>query len=224
MALLLNIDTAVQSASICLADGNEILDVQVSASEKDSSSWLHVAIQDVMQKHSLHLTDLKAIAVTSGPGSYTGLRVGMSAAKGLCFALSIPLITLNTLQVMAASVNSEFDGLLCPMIDARRMEVFTAIYTSSLEEVMPSTAIVLEPTTFNNWLDKNSILFFGNGSEKASVVIKHTNATFRKIKTTAAHMPLLSTAKFETQQFTELAYSEPFYAKDFYSPISTKNY
>jgi tRNA threonylcarbamoyladenosine biosynthesis protein TsaB len=225
MPLILNIDTAVQSASVCLADGHTILETLVSSSERESASWLHVVIKELLQKNNQRLQQLDAIAISAGPGSYTGLRVGMAAAKGLCYALSIPLISINTLQMMAASVATPTTSLLCPMIDARRMEVFTALYNNyTLNEVMPSTALILDETSFSGWLGKDTITFFGNGSEKAAALIKHENAVFIKTRTTAAHMVSLSAQMLEHGKFSDLAYTEPFYGKDFYSPVPKKNY
>jgi tRNA threonylcarbamoyladenosine biosynthesis protein TsaB len=224
MAMMLSIDTAVQSASVSLSSGATILGELSNASEKESAKWLHPAIQELLQQHNVSLPQLSAIAVSAGPGSYTGLRVGMAAAKGLCYALNKPLITLNTLQVMAASVATKDVELLCPMIDARRMEVFTALYNSSLEEMMPSTNMILEEGVFDSWLTRHRICFFGNGSDKAKAVIQHPQAVFEQVTTSAQHMVPLALKKFEAAQFSELAYSQPFYGKEFYSPLSKKNY
>src|SRR5215211_2691069 len=168
MALILHIDTAVQTASVCLANDENIIDTLINPSGKESASWLHTAIQGLLDSNSYILQQLDAIAVSKGPGSYTGLRVGMAAAKGLCYALSKPLITINTLQIMAASANRSSTQLLCPMIDARRMEVFTALYDSSLNEIMPSINMILEKDSFAEWLEKYSVSFFGDGSTKAA--------------------------------------------------------
>jgi tRNA threonylcarbamoyladenosine biosynthesis protein TsaB len=224
MALLLNIDTAVLHSSICLANNTTVLGEMSNPSSKDSASWLHVAIQDLLQQNNLQMQQLSAIAVSAGPGSYTGLRVGMAAAKGLSFALNIPLIGINTLQLMAASVTDLSTSLLCPMIDARRMEVFTALFDNSLKKIMAPTNLILEKDAFGNWLEKDTITFFGNGSEKAKSVIQHKNAVFQAVTTTAANMVFLSTKKFEQKEFMNLAYSEPAYIKDFHSPISKKIY
>jgi tRNA threonylcarbamoyladenosine biosynthesis protein TsaB len=224
MPLILNIDTAVQSASICLANGSTVLDLSVSASEREAASWLHLAIKKIFDSNNLHLQQLDAIAISAGPGSYTGLRVGLAAAKGLCYALSIRLITINTLQIMAASISNPTTKLLCPMIDARRLEVFTALYDAALQEVMPSTALILDDASFTNWLDKNSISFFGNGSIKAASLITHSNAVFANVTTTASNMVQLAAKMYEQNQFSEIAYSEPFYGKDFHLPIPKKIY
>jgi tRNA threonylcarbamoyladenosine biosynthesis protein TsaB len=224
MPLILNIDTAVQSASICLADGESVVATAISSNEREAASWLHTAIKETIKKNNLCLQQLDAVAISAGPGSYTGLRVGMAAAKGLCYALSIPLITINTLQLMAASISNPSSSLLCPMIDARRMEVFTALYTKSLDEVMPSTALVLDETAFTNWLADNTITFFGNGSSKAASFISHANAIFANVTTNASGMVYLAADRYKQAQFSDLAYTEPFYGKDFYLPISKKIY
>jgi tRNA threonylcarbamoyladenosine biosynthesis protein TsaB len=148
----------------------------------------------------------------------------MAAAKGLCYALSLPLISINTLQMMAAAVKDPAADLLCPMIDARRMEVFTALYDPALKEVRPQTNLILDEHCFSDWLQKNTILFFGNGSEKAATLINHPNASFVKIMANASDMVKLAVDKFASGQFSDLAYSEPLYGKDFHSPISKKFY
>ncbi len=221
---ILHIDTAVQVASICLSDGETIVDTKVNPAEKESAAWLHVAIQSLLQQYKLTPAQLDAIAVSTGPGSYTGLRVGLSAAKGLCYALSLPLISINTLQMMAAGVQNSNTELLCPMIDARRMEVFTALYKPSLEEAMAPTNMILDDTSFAEWLQTSSITFFGNGSNKAKDVIQHANAFFADYTATAKDMVVLAAEKFSKGEFSDLAYTEPFYGKDFHSPISKKIY
>lgn len=224
MALLLHIDTAVQSPSVCLSDDKKILGESINPSERESASWLHIAIQDLLGTNNLQVKQLDAIAISAGPGSYTGLRVGMAAAKGLCYAYKIPLISINTLQLMASSVTTPTTNLLCPMIDARRMEVFTALYDQSLEEAMKPTNLILDENSFADYLKENSITFFGNGSEKAKAMIHHTNALFASITTSASNMLLLALDKFDKKQFSDLAYTEPLYIKDFHSPIPKKNY
>src|SRR6188508_3675664 len=180
MALLLNIDTAVDIASICLAKDGQVLSIAknvredaVGESQKDHASWLHIAIKEIFEKNDLELGAVDAIAVTGGPGSYTGLRIGMATAKGICYALNKPLISLNTLLVMANVAKEEKADLLCPMIDARRMEVFTALYTKELEIVKEPAAITLNENSFAEYLLNNSICFFGNGSNKFSAINKH---------------------------------------------------
>lgn len=223
MAFILNIETAVQAASVCLAEGDLVIGQFESASERDSASWLHVEIQEILQQHNILFSKIDAVAVSVGPGSYTGLRVGMAAAKGLCYALSLPLIEVSTLQMMAAAAQPDPAALFCPMIDARRLEVFTALYDAELNEVMPATNLILEDGCFNEWLDEQKVLFFGNGSQKAVPFLKHPNAFFSSVIASARHMAPLSKKKFALKQFADLAYSEPFYGKQFYSPPPKKN-
>ena len=224
VALILNIDTAVQAASVCLADGEKVLATDNNPFEKDSAAWLHMAIQTILRKNDVKPAQLDAVAVSAGPGSYTGLRVGMAAAKGLCYALSLPLIAVSTLQMMAAAVTNPSTPLLCPMIDARRMEVFTALYDHSLIEIMPAANLILSEESFSSYLKKDAISFFGNGSKKAAALINHPAAIFVDIAATAYHMVNLSHNKFEANQFSDLAYSEPFYGKAFYLSIPKKIY
>jgi len=225
MALILNIDTAVDVASICLAKDGMVLSIAKNESQKDHASWLHIAIKEIFEKNNLELRSVDAIAVTGGPGSYTGLRIGMATAKGICFALNKPLISLNTLLVMANAAKDvlkdsfrERADLLCPMIDARRMEVFTAIYTKELQIVKEPVAITLNENSFTEYFSNNSICFFGNGSNKFQAIEKKPQAFFRDIKTDASSMISLSEISFTEKKFADLAYAEPLYLKEFYTP------
>lgn len=217
MSLILNVDTAVQSASICLARDNHIVDLSCNPSQKDHASWLHLAIKDVILRSNYQINNLDAIAVSAGPGSYTGLRVGMAAAKGLCYALNIPLLTISTLKMMAVAGSVKSKALLCPMIDARRMEVFTAIYDQQLSEKLSPTNLILDQNSFGDFLHENDICFFGNGSVKFKNICHHPHALFAILETTAEHMVSLSYENFSVRNYTNLAYAEPFYGKDFYS-------
>ena len=219
MALILNIDTAVELASLCLAKDGKALSIARNESQKDHASWLHTAIKEIFEKNNLELRLVDAIAVTGGPGSYTGLRIGMATAKGICFALNKPLISLNTLLVMANAAKDESADMLCPMIDARRMEVFTAIYTKKLEIVKDPAAITLNENSFTEYLSSNSICFFGNGSNKFKAIEKSSQAFFSDIKTDASSMISLSEESFTEKKFADLAYAEPLYLKEFYSPV-----
>ena len=225
MALILNIDTAVDVASICLAKDGKVLSIAKNESQKDHASWLHIAIKEIFEKNNLELRSVDAIAVTGGPGSYTGLRIGMATAKGICFALNKPLISLNTLLVMANAAKhvlkdsfGETADLLCPMIDARRMEVFTAIYTKELKIVKDPVAITLNEKSFAEYFSNNSICFFGNGSNKFQAIEKSPHAFFSDIKTDASSMISLSEKSFTEKKFADLDYAEPLYLKEFYKP------
>ena len=225
MALILNIDTAIETASVCLAKDAGVLSITKNVhkdsfgeKQKDHAAWLHVAIKEIFEKCDLELSTTDAIGVTGGPGSYTGLRIGMSAAKGICYALNKPLISLNTLLVMANAAKKENADLLCPMIDARRMEVFTAIYTKDLEVVKEPAAITLNEKSFDEELGSNKICFFGNGINKFMAFKKNEQAFFSNITADASDMALLSEKKFRLQEFADLAYAEPLYLKEFYTP------
>jgi tRNA threonylcarbamoyladenosine biosynthesis protein TsaB len=217
VSYILNIDTAVVSASLCLAKDDQVLKLKVNPSQKDHASWLHVAIKDMMEEAGLSLNELDAIAVSSGPGSYTGLRVSMATAKGLCYALQKPLITVSTLKMMAVAAIDASTDLLCPMIDARRMEVFTAVYDHSLVEILSPVNIILEKESFKEQLHTSSILFFGNGSEKFKSLVTDSNAVFQNLEANAEHMTGLSFSQFEKKEFADLAYAEPYYGKAFYT-------
>jgi tRNA threonylcarbamoyladenosine biosynthesis protein TsaB len=218
MALILNIDTAVDIASICLAKDERLLSIAKNESQKDHASWLHLAIKELFEKNNLELVSVDAVGVTGGPGSYTGLRIGMATAKGICYALNKPLISMNTLLVMANAAKQENADLLCPMIDARRMEVFTAIYTKELEVAKEPAAITLNENSFDEYLLNNSICFFGNGSNKFRTLKKHEKAIFSDIKIDASSMISLSEKMFAEKEFADLAYAEPLYLKEFYTP------
>jgi tRNA threonylcarbamoyladenosine biosynthesis protein TsaB len=217
VSYILNIDTAVVSASLCLAKDDQVLKLKVNPSQKDHASWLHVAIKEMMEEAGLSLNELDAIAVSSGPGSYTGLRVSMATAKGLCYALQKPLITVSTLKMMAVAAIDASTDLLCPMIDARRMEVFTAVYDHSLVEILSPVNIILEKESFKEQLHTSSILFFGNGSEKFKSLVTDSNAVFQNLEANAEHMTGLSFSQFEKKEFADLAYAEPYYGKAFYT-------
>ncbi len=222
MAFILNIDTSTQTASICLSENGRQLLLSQNGEQKDHASWLHMAIDDMMKANNSKLKDLSALAVTVGPGSYTGLRVGLAAAKGICYALQLPLITEGTLKVMAFAASlwtPDASLLLCPMIDARRMEVYTAIYKTDMQEILPPSAIVLDENSFAAELSSQTIFFFGSGSEKWGKISTSQQALIGKIECDANHLGILSYQKFLRQQFTDIAYSQPAYIKEFHSYI-----
>lgn len=226
MGFILNIDTATEHASVCISNNGQLLAMEESHEQKNHGSFLQPAIKKIMLDAGLNLSSLDAIAVTKGPGSYTGLRVGMASAKGLCYALNKPLILLNTLQVMAAaSISNHVESktpianlLFCPMIDARRMEVFTALYNDCLEEVLPPMALILTEESFATELDKHVIVFSGSGLHKLKNMMQHTNAQYDYATHTAANMIALSEKMYLQKEFAHLAYSEPYYIKEFFSP------
>jgi tRNA threonylcarbamoyladenosine biosynthesis protein TsaB len=220
MVRILHIDTAIEAASVCLSEDGNILASAVNPSQKDSASWLHVAVGKMLEDGGLSPRQLDAVAVSAGPGSYTGLRVGMSAAKGLCFALNRPLIAVSTLKMMAVAALAEPSTLLCPLIDARRMEVFTAVYDHELNEKMAPANLILTGQSFLPWLEQDTVCFFGNGSAKFRLLVTHPNARFAELQATARQMVPLALDGFQRSDFADLAYSTPFYGKDFHSPSS----
>ncbi len=220
MALILNIDTATPAASICLSDNGRPLRVKHNDNQMDHAAWLHVAIDELMTQGGRELSHLDAVAVTSGPGSYTGLRVAMSTAKGFCYALGIPLIAENTLTLMAFAAReqgADSGCLLGPMIDARRMEVFTALYTQELEPLISPGAMVLDEQSFSAYLASRDILFFGNGTQKWAGVSKSPRVHIIEISMHAGYLGILSYEKWNKRDFTDIVYSEPAYTKDFYT-------
>lgn len=220
MALILNIDTSTETASICLSENGRPLLLLQNSEQKDHAAWLHVAIKEMIKTSGYTMKNLNAIAVAEGPGSYTGLRVGMSAAKGFCYALGIPFITESTLKVMAFASSRQLPDtsvLLCPMIDARRMEVFTALYKTDMQEIMPPSAIVLDENSFAAELTHQKIFFFGSGSGKLEKISTYANVQVGEITYNASHLGLISYQKLLHHQFTDIAYSQPAYIKEFYS-------
>jgi len=222
MSLILNIDTATETAHVSIAKDGSVLHSSQNESQKDHASFLQPAIQQLCKDAGIELKDIEAIAVTGGPGSYTGLRVGLASAKGLCYALSKPLIMLNTLEVLAASAFSvstdEPDNtatLFCPMIDARRMEVFTAIYDHQMAVRLSPCAMILDEHSFQDQLKNNNILFFGSGSTKWKAICGHPNASFRAVTIRPEAMSGLSFKSFSSRHFADPAYSEPLYLKEF---------
>lgn len=220
MALILNIDTATNTATVGFADENGIIATQTSEDQKNHAAFVQSAISQLMQLHRLSLQDIDAVAVVNGPGSYTGLRVGLASAKGFCYALNKPLILLNTLEVMAqASANlfREEAILHCPLIDARRMEVFTAIFNKHLQALLPPQPLILSANIFDAFLQSQKVVFSGSGQKKVESIINHQNAIFSQIAHTIEQVNMLAQKAFNNKKFADLAYSEPFYLKNFYT-------
>lgn len=224
MSLILNIDTALSAASISLCRDGNLLSNRVNNSQRDHAAWIHVAIADMISEAGLSLKNLDAVAVSHGPGSYTGLRIGLSTAKGLCFALKIPLITIPTLEIIAAGVEelipqSEYKKLdyICPMIDARRMEVYFSLFDTKLNLVSPAAAIVLNENSFDHLLLKNKILFTGNGSQKFTSLTQHPHVFHLNAEYNGAvQMKIKSWQYYDNGVFADIALIEPLYIKEFY--------
>ena len=215
MSLILNIETATKTCSVALAKDGEL--IQLVESTEDGfqhNEKLFLFINQVMEKSGFDFKDLSGIAVSSGPGSYTGLRIGTSAAKGLSYGLGIPLISVNSLLSLAALATGPYDYVI-PMFDARRMEVYSAVYNKSLKELKPTDAIIVEKGFGLEFLEKGKTLFLGDGMEKCKGLLTHENALFSDKFISASSMCLLSHQKFVKNKFEDLAYFEPFYLKDF---------
>ncbi|HEX6429358.1 MAG TPA: tRNA (adenosine(37)-N6)-threonylcarbamoyltransferase complex dimerization subunit type 1 TsaB [Niastella sp.] len=227
--MILNIDTATEQASVCISQDGNVIRTLLNDSQKDHAAWIQVAINSLLQKEGYTMQQIQAVAVTQGPGSYTGLRVGMATAKGLCFALQIPLITINTLQVMAFGAINQWRFLadnmhpplcFCPMIDARRMEVFTAVYNEALEEIISPKAMILDELSFQPELHDSSLVCFGNGSFKWKNVSRYPNVLFIDEKIDIAKsLAKLASSLYLDKNFANLAYAEPVYLKEFYTYI-----
>ncbi|HMH34988.1 MAG TPA: tRNA (adenosine(37)-N6)-threonylcarbamoyltransferase complex dimerization subunit type 1 TsaB [Puia sp.] len=223
MPLILNIDTATESAGICLSLDGSILAILQNGEQKDHASWLHIAISEILEHAGYTMRDLAAVAVSAGPGSYTGLRVGMAAAKGLCYALKIPMITENTLKIMAYAAVQQLDPgselLICPMIDARRLEVFTAVYTMDLQELVAPAAKILDKNSFENLLSSYTMLFLGSWTIKWRSMIRTGKALFFETPFVASHLAVLAYRKFLSREFTDITSTEPVYLKEFHTHI-----
>jgi tRNA threonylcarbamoyladenosine biosynthesis protein TsaB len=219
MPTILQIETATSVCSVALAINGKQIAFKEQAAQNIHASSLTLFIEEVMKDAQLEYTELDAIAVSKGPGSYTGLRIGVSTAKGLCFALDKPLIGINTLEMMASgflSTHPNYGGLICPMIDARRMEVFTSVYTNKLQEYEAVNAKIVDEKSFILELDQHYVTFIGDGAAKCKSVLTHPNAHFYEGNfNSALNMSQLADQAFKDQQFEDVAYFEPFYLKDF---------
>jgi tRNA threonylcarbamoyladenosine biosynthesis protein TsaB len=220
MATFLLIYTATAHASVCMSKNGVVIACLETSDQKSHASFIQPAINTLTKQTGIALSSIDAIAISIGPGSYTGLRVGMATAKGIAYALGKPLIGINTLQIIAAAAKQKYPNhhsTICALLDARRMEVFTGIYAQSLEPITPSTALILDPQTFENELAKEAILFVGDGAEKFKAICEHPNAHFdERLSYGASDMLALTENAFALTDFLDLAYSEPLYIKAFH--------
>ena len=224
MSFILHIETASNKCSVAVSHDNKLLASKESDIKNSHSAVITLFIEEIIKEAGISIKSIDAVAVSKGPGSYTGLRIGMSTAKGLCFALDKPLITLNTLQTMAHRLTQEYikknihikNHLFCPMLDARRMEVYYALFDLENKEIEPTAAEIITSNFLEKQLSNNKIIFFGDGAEKCKSIINHKNAIFiDDIFPSAIGMVELAFKKFNENQFDDVAYSEPFYLKDF---------
>ncbi|NMH23911.1 tRNA (adenosine(37)-N6)-threonylcarbamoyltransferase complex dimerization subunit type 1 TsaB [Flavobacterium solisilvae] len=214
MTYILNIETATKNCSVSLAkNGETILCKEIAEQGYSHAEKLHVFIEEIVKEANVNFSEIKAVAVSKGPGSYTGLRIGVSAAKGLCYALQIPLISIDTMQVLAKKAN--VDGLIVPMIDARRMEVYSAVFDKNLNKIKEVEAEVLTENSYQDF--DQTVYFVGDCQEKCQTVLVKDNFKFLPeiIFPSANEMSVLSFEKFQNNDFEDVAYFEPFYLKDF---------
>jgi len=216
MALILSLETSTKVCSVALAENGNLISIKELFDEKYShAEKLNLFIEDVLQQANKKFSDLDAVAVSEGPGSYTGLRIGTSSAKGLCYALDKPLIAINSLKSLANLVTEKTDVII-PLFDAMRMEVYAAAFDSNLNELEKTSAKIIESNSFENFLSTKKTIFVGPGAAKCVGVINSSNATFDlNLQVSSRGMISLAEQKFNQNQFVDTAYFEPFYLKDF---------
>ena len=230
MAYILCVETATEICSVAIANDGKTIAIAEDKLGNNHASQLHILVQKVLDIASITLQDLNAIAVSKGPGSYTGLRVGVSSVKGYCYVLNIPLIAINTLQSLANGYlmqNPNYSGLICPMIDARRMEVYCAVFDSNLNEILPTQAKIIDEHSFANELAQNEIVFIGNGAAKCQSKFEYSSRlSGTKFEIgyvcNASFISSLAQAAFDKNEFEDVAYFEPYYLKDFVGTVAKK--
>jgi tRNA threonylcarbamoyladenosine biosynthesis protein TsaB len=233
VALILNIETSTEVCSVAIARDGVPVQTRENLTGLDHARLLTVFINELMVQSNIAIEQLDGVAVSGGPGSYTGLRIGVSVAKGICYALSLPLCAITSLEALAHSVMKnlvnlhliEADNVLfCPMIDARRMEVYTSFYDKNGIQIRGIQADIIDHQSYLPFLENNFVLFFGNGAAKCRDAITHPNAVFiNDIFSSAKNMIPLAERNFLLQKFVDVAYYEPFYLKDFVASIPVKN-
>ena len=216
MALILNIETATKNCSVSLAENGQVIVIkELNDGNYSHAEKLHPFIVDILKEAKITPNKIDAIAVSKGPGSYTGLRIGVSAAKGLAFSFDKPLISIETLKSLAHAIKIN-EGVIVPMIDARRMEVYSAVYDSNYNQVREIQAQIIDANSFQKELSKGKVYFLGDGSAKCKEVITHKNGIFIDEKfPSSKEMAELSFIKYKKNDIEDVAYFEPFYLKDF---------
>ena len=235
MPLILNIETTTHVCSAALSKDGQLVSLREDHEGRSHASLLSYFIEDILQQEKLKVADLDAVSISKGPGSYTGLRIGVSTAKGLCYGAGLPLLAVPTLQALTLGMLDgisksthlpEFDDQtrLVPMLDARRMEVYSALLNRNLEFLREVQAEVIDASSYQDELDSHKMIFFGDGSSKCREVIRHPNAFFLEgIEPSAKYMINLSEKRFRRRMFEDVAYFEPFYLKDFIATKPRKN-
>ena len=229
MGKILSIETSTDVCSVAIAEGGVVTAKQELFQPNSHSTHLTLLIQELFKTEGTSpIEELDAVAVSAGPGSYTGLRIGVSVAKGICYAQNLPLITIDTLKLLtqaALIAQTDKKSIYCPMLDARRMEVYTAMHNSSLTVLEKTNAKIVDGDSFSESLQNQKILFFGNGAAKCKEVINSKNALFLDdIVPLASNMAIMAEQKFITNDFVDLAYFEPFYLKSFVATIPKKRF
>jgi tRNA threonylcarbamoyladenosine biosynthesis protein TsaB len=224
MARILLIETSTSVLSVALAVDGTVACERVCEEPRKQASLTAPLVKEVLDEAGLSARELDAVCVSSGPGSYTGLRVGVSTAKGVAFGAGIPLLSIGTLDILVSGVSGEgAPQFIVPMIDARRMEVYTAVYSAEGKRLTPVEAKVIGPDAFREYLEQGEVLFVGDGALKCRDVIPSPNARFEEAHPLARHMAAAAQKVFEEGKFENLAYFEPFYLKDFVATVSKKN-
>lgn len=251
MALILSIDVSGPKGLVILSENGIYIDSICNTNPMEHASFLQPAISTLLDSNNRQMTQLAAVALSNGPGSYTGLRVGLASAKGLCYALNIPLITINSLQLAAFAIKQQMDCdvidtskgaelkqyfkqahtekeidnlnkyLICPMLDARRMEVFFALYDTNADPIIQSSAGIIDNTFLSDWLTNNLIIFSGNGSEKWKKICNHPNALFLPEPSIELAFSYFSYRLYQQQVFADIVLTEPYYSKAFYNAHSS---
>ena len=222
MDYILNMHTATETAIVNISNGPEVLATLCNADAKQHASFLHTGIEQLLLENQIPMNQLKAIGVSNGPGSYTGIRVGLAAAKGLSYALQIPMVTFNTLEAMAVTAINKIrneNAYYCPMIDARRMEVYTAVYNYHLKQIILPQAMVLTENSFEEIFKLKEVIFFGNGSEKLNLLAPDLKAFSTVNEISPDSLGEMTWKKYLEHSFADIAYSEPLYLKDFHSNL-----
>jgi len=217
LAFILNIETSTKNCSVSIAENGELLSLkEINTGNYSHAEMLHPLILESLKESNIELSKIDAMAVGKGPGSYTGLRIGVSATKGLCFANNLPLISINSLEILAHAQQIEDQGYLVPMIDARRMEVYSAIFDRNHKLIGETKAKIIDQNSYSKYLEEGNVYFFGDGAEKCKELITHDNAKFIEGQfPSAKQMAMLSFNKYKEDDFENVAYFEPFYLKDF---------
>lgn len=227
MSFILNIETTTNVCSVSLSENGKLIGIKESDEKNNHSATLTIFITEVFKKNKISAKELAAVAISEGPGSYTGLRIGTSVAKGICYANNIPLISVDTLQALAFGTKTDIidnNLLLCPMIDARRMEVYFSFFDNKINKITQTDSIELKEETFKDKLKNQKIIFSGNGANKFKEIINSDNAIFiDNILTSAKNMVELSYNKYINKKFVDVAYFTPFYLKNFIAIKSKKN-